>query len=200
MDSSSILNQFHFILASQSPRRHALLKELGLKYDAISLDIDESYPPELIAESIPLFVCNQKAWAFPSASISPKTIVITADTIVWINNSVLGKPANAKEAKQMLQLLSGKKHEVITGVCLRSQRQTTSFYSNTSVWFKPLSADEIHFYIETYKPCDKAGAYGIQEWIGLVGIERIEGSYFNVVGLPVQQLYTELLVFCKNMS
>ncbi|MEI8201645.1 MAG: Maf family nucleotide pyrophosphatase [Bacteroidota bacterium] len=192
------LNQFHLVLASQSPRRHTLLTQLGLKFDVLSLDIDESYPPELTAEAIPLYVCQQKSLAYPEADISPKTIVITADTIVWINETVLGKPDDAEDAKRMLRQLSGNKHEVITGVCLRSQHQSITFSINTGVWFKPLTDEEIELYVENFKPFDKAGAYAIQEWIGFIGIHRIEGSYFNVVGLPVQRLYTELLAFCEK--
>ncbi len=198
MNPLSTFSRFNFILASASPRRRELLSGLGLKFETVSMNIDESYPENLSAEEIPIFVCKEKAKAFPAEKIGKDTIVITADTIVWINGIVLGKPADAKEARQMLRILSGNKHEVITGVCLRSINQTTTFFINSGVWFKELKEDEIQYYIENFKPFDKAGAYGIQEWIGYIGIHRIEGSYFNVMGLPIQKLYTELIEFCSN--
>ncbi len=175
-----------------------MLTQLGLNFEVCALNIDESYPLELTAEEIPLYVCLNKSLAFPDKDITPNTIVITADTIVWIDDFVLGKPDGEADAKAMLRCLSGKKHEVITGVCLRSEKQTARFWVNTGVWFKPLTGEEIDYYVENFKPFDKAGAYAIQEWIGFIGINRIEGSYFNVVGLPVQRLYTELLDFCEK--
>ena len=198
MQTIEKLNSFHLILASESPRRRNLLTQLGLNFEVCALNIDESYPLELTAEEIPLYVCLNKSLAFPDKDITPNTIVITADTIVWIDDFVLGKPDGEADAKAMLRCLSGKKHEVITGVCLRSEKQTARFWVNTGVWFKPLTGEEIDYYVENFKPIDKSGAYAIQEWIGFIGINRIEGSYFNVVGLPVQRLYTELLDFCEK--
>ncbi len=189
------LKNFDIILASQSPRRQELLKGLGLNFRIIPGNIDESYPPELKGKEIALFLAEKKAKALKSLLTNSDTILITADTIVWLENENLGKPSNRSEAIQMLQKLSGRQHEVITGVCLSSVKQTMLFHSVTKVFFKNLSDEEIEFYIDNYHPYDKAGAYGIQEWIGYIGISRIEGSYFNVVGLPVQELYEELKKF-----
>ena len=186
---------FELILASKSPRRQQLLKDLGFDFKVVTKDVDESFPSQLQAQEIPLYLCEHKANSFTEELKSDKTLVITADTIVWIENQVLNKPENFDDAVRMLQLLSGKMHEVFTGVCLKSKHKTKTFYAATKVYFKPLSADEIHYYITNYKPYDKAGAYGAQEWMGYVGVEKIEGSYFNVMGLPVKELYEELMLF-----
>ena len=186
---------FELILASKSPRRQQLLKDLGFDFKVVTKDVDESFPLQLQAQEIPLYLCEHKANSFIEELKSDKTLVITADTIVWIENQVLNKPENFDDAVRMLQLLSGKMHEVFTGVCLKSKHKTKTFYAATKVYFKPLSADEIHYYITNYKPYDKAGAYGAQEWMGYVGVEKIEGSYFNVMGLPVKELYEELMLF-----
>ena len=183
-----------FILASKSPRRQYLLKELGLEFEIASRDVDESFPAELKREEIPLYLCNKKAEAF-SDILSDNTIVITADTIVWVENRVLNKPADEKEAKEMLKMLSGKIHEVYTGCCIRSAKRSKSFHALTKVYFKKLSDEEINYYVSTFNPYDKAGAYGAQEWIGYIAVEKIEGSYFNVMGLPVKELYEELINF-----
>lgn len=188
------LNQFRFILASKSPRRQYLLQELGIPFELQTKDVDESFPEHLRGEEIPLFLCRKKADAF-EGSLDERTIVITADTIVWINGHVLNKPADAEEAKVMLRELSGNRHEVYTGVCLKSGKKEIAFAVRTDVYFKELTTGEIEYYVETYKPFDKAGAYGAQEWIGYVGVERIEGSYFNVMGLPVKEMYEELVSF-----
>ncbi len=188
------LKKHNLLLASKSPRRQFLLKELGLKFEVRTKEVDESFPDHLKAEEIPLYLCEKKAAAFDE-ELKDETIVITADTIVWINGQVLNKPKNFVDAVRMLTLLSGKTHEVYTGVCLRSKSKTRSFYALTKVTFKPLTLQEIEFYIKNYAPYDKAGSYGAQDWLGLVAVERIEGTYFNVMGLPMKELYEELLSF-----
>jgi septum formation protein len=188
------LKKYKFILASQSPRRQFLLKELGLDFEVRTRDVDESFPEGLKAQEIPLYLCEKKAAAFDE-ELDDNTIVITADTIVWIKEQVLNKPKDFDDAVKMLTLLSGNMHEVYTGVCLRSRTKTKSFFALTKVYFKPLTKEEIEYYITTCKPFDKAGAYGAQEWMGYVGIDKIEGTYFNVMGLPLRELYEELLKF-----
>jgi len=164
-------------------------------------ETDETYPPELQREEIPLFLARIKANAFLQAvNIPDHAIVVTADTVVWINNQALGKPADRKEAIDMLAALSGNMHHVYTGVCLTTNRRQRSFFDESKVYFKKLTVAEISFYVDNFKPFDKAGAYGIQEWIGLTGIEKIEGSYHNIVGLPIQKLYTELCNFAEDSS
>jgi septum formation protein len=188
------INKFRIILASRSPRRKELLKELGLNFEVIVKDWDERYPSHLKAEEIALYLARAKARPFRSG-IRNNEIVITADTIVWCNNKVLDKPADRDDAFKILKELSGNTHRVITGVCLLSKTMFTSFFSSTSVTFSELTHDEIEFYIDGFRPYDKAGAYGIQEWIGLAACSHIEGSYFNVMGLPVGQVYHELQKF-----
>lgn len=188
------LKKHNLILASKSPRRQYLMKELGLDFEVHTKEVDESFPENLKAQEIPLYLCQKKADAFDE-ELTDNTIVITADTIVWIDNQVLNKPENFDDAVRMLKLLSGKRHEVYTGICLRSKRKTKTFYALTSVYFKELSQEEIEYYINNFNPYDKAGAYGAQEWIGYIAVEKIEGSYFNVMGLPVRELYEELLKF-----
>ena len=191
------INQFEIILASASPRRRFLLGELGLKFETRdNHNADESYPDHLQSEDIPLYLAKQKAHAYASC-IKEKTILITADTIVWLNQEVIGKPRDKEDAIEMLHKLSGKMHYVFTGVCLNSIRKETSFTAESKVFFRNLTAEEISFYVDRFNPVDKAGAYGIQEWIGYIGVERIEGSYFNVMGLPVQKLYSALLRFIE---
>lgn len=186
--------KYNFILASKSPRRQFLLKELGLNFTVHTKDVDESFPESLKAQDIPLYLCKKKAEAF-DVDIAENTIVITADTIVWIEAQVLNKPENYDDAVRMLKKLSGKMHEVYTGVCLKSKNKTVAFYALTKVYFKELSDFEIDFYVKNYNPYDKAGAYGAQEWIGYIAVEKIEGSYFNVMGLPVKEVYEQLLLF-----
>jgi len=192
---SELAKKYRIILASQSPRRQQLLKELGLDFEVMAVDIDETYPPSLKGKDIAVFLSELKAKAYDSKNLYENCLIITADTIVWQNGQILPKPVDYNDAVRILQTLSGNVHEVITGVSLRTKNKLRSFHSITKVYFKNLTLEEIHHYIEHYKPYDKAGAYGIQEWIGYIGIERIEGSYFNVVGLPVQRLYSELLNF-----
>ncbi|MDQ3112469.1 MAG: Maf family nucleotide pyrophosphatase [Bacteroidota bacterium] len=195
------LNQFRFILASKSPRRQFLLTELGIPFELVTKEVDESFPDHLRKDEIPLFLARKKADAFAGirgdakSDLDEKTIVITADTIVWINDHVLNKPENAEEASVMLRELSGNRHEVFTGVCLKSAKKEIAFSVRTVVYFRELTEGEIAYYISTYKPFDKAGAYGAQEFIGYIGVEKIEGSYFNVMGLPVKELYEELVKF-----
>jgi septum formation protein len=188
------LKKYHFILASKSPRRQYLLKELGLHFEIQTKEVDESFPKQLRAQEIPLYLSEKKANEF-EGELTDQTIVITSDTIVWIENQVLNKPVDKADAIRMLQLLSGKMHEVYTGVCLKSKHKTQSFYACTNVYFKPLSLQEIEYYVNNFSPYDKAGAYGAQEWIGYIAVDKIEGSYFNVMGLPVKELYEHLLKF-----
>ena len=188
------LNKYEIILASKSPRRQQLLNDLGLEFTVQSLDISEKFPEGLSMTEVPVYLAELKANAFLSL-LKENQLVITADTIVWLDGKVLNKPANHDEGFRMLKDLSGKKHQVVTGVCLLTSEKRISFYSSTDVWFKELSDNEIQFYLENYRPYDKAGAYGIQEWIGYIGISRIEGSFFNVMGLPVQNVYEHLRTF-----
>ena len=184
---------YHIILASNSPRRKELLTGLGLEYEVRTLPgIDESYPETLQGEEIPMYISSQKAAAYLEA-LKENELLITADTIVWLDGRVLGKPADEEEACQMLRDLSGRTHQVITGVTLATTAFQRSFSSVSQVTFAPLTEEEIKYYVTHYHPMDKAGSYGVQEWIGFIGVERIEGSYFNVMGLPVQRLYRELI-------
>jgi len=190
------LNRFRIILASRSPRRQQLLRELGLDFETVIRDYDESYPEFLSGEEIARHVSMAKALLFKD-EISDNEIVITADTIVWCNNSILGKPVDRDDAIRIIKAISGNTHEVITAVTLLSPDREITFSETTKVTFETLSEEEIKFYIDKFAPYDKAGAYGIQEWIGIAGCSRIEGSYFNVVGLPVQRLYKELREFVR---
>jgi len=190
---------YQLILASASPRRKELLAGLNIPFEVRLIDgIDETYPPELPTDEVPLYISQKKAAAY-KANISPHTIVLTADTVVVCNEQILGKPIDEADARRMLQMLSGKTHRVITGVTLLVEGNSKSFSVATDVSFKPLSATEIDYYIRTFKPFDKAGAYGIQEWIGYIGVTAINGSYFNVMGLPVQRIYEELRTLGINI-
>jgi septum formation protein len=189
------LRNRHIILASQSPRRRHLLAQIGLEFTVVSADIDESYPEGLSPDEIAVYLAEKKAAHFEELLQDPKNILITADTLVLINGSILGKPENHEGARIMLRTLSGRMHQVVTGVCIRDRSKECSFTAWTDVWFKELEDREIDHYLEHFKPYDKAGAYGIQEWIGYIAIHRIDGSYFNVMGLPVQRLYEELRHF-----
>lgn len=186
---------YQLILASASPRRKELLAGLNIPFEVRLIDgIDETYPPELPIDEVPLYISQKKAAAY-KANISPHTIVLTADTVVVCNEQILGKPIDEADARRMLQMLSGKTHRVITGVTFLVEGNSKSFSVATDVSFKSLSAAEIDYYIRTFKPFDKAGAYGIQEWIGYIGVTAINGSYFNVMGLPVQRIYEELRIY-----
>jgi septum formation protein len=184
----SHLRDRQFILASKSPRRKALLEELGLKFETRTKDIDEKFPPALQREEIPRYLSRLKASAFKD-ELSDREILITSDTIVWFENKVLEKPSDRNEAIDMISTLSGSVHEVVSAITVSDPNKSETAHSITRVSFIELSKKEIEFYVDHYKPYDKAGAYGIQEWIGLIGVDRIEGSYFNVVGLPVHELY-----------
>ena len=185
----------NIILASKSPRRQFLLSELGIYFQVIdNLKVEENYPATLKKTEIPVYLAVKKSEALHD-KMDDNTLLITADTIVWCNKKVLTKPAGRDDAIQILRELSGLKHKVITGVCLKSRKKTITFHSLTSVKFRKLHTQEIIYYVDQYKPFDKAGAYGIQEWIGYIGVESISGSYFNVMGLPVSKLYENLLSF-----
>ena len=186
------LKKYKIILASNSPRRRELLSGLGVDYEVkIVPGIDETYPESLNGEEIPVYIAQEKANAY-RASLQPDELVITADTIVCVDGMVLGKPVDEADACRMLRMLSGRTHQVITGVCLTTVDFQKSFASVTEVTFDTLSDEEIGYYVEKYRPMDKAGSYGVQEWIGFVGVTGLKGSYYNVMGLPVQRLYKEL--------
>jgi len=189
------LDKYDVVLASGSPRRHTLLKDLGIGFRVEQRPLDEKFPPGMDEEEIALYLSRLKADAFGEDFFSDNTMLITADTIVCLDGLVLGKPVNREDAFEMLQRLSGKKHQVITGMCIRTYDKEVNFSVTTDVYFKDLEEDEIAFYVDSFKPYDKAGAYGIQEWIGFAGIEKIEGSFYNVMGLPVHRLYEELRKF-----
>lgn len=186
------LKKYHIILASNSPRRRELLSGLGVDYEVRTLPgVDESYPDTLSGEDIPVYISREKAAAY-LPSIAPDELIITADTIVWLDGRVLGKPADEADACWMLRELSGRTHQVITGVTLSTAAFQKSFAVTSEVEFAPLTEEEITYYVDHYRPLDKAGAYGVQEWIGFIGVRRLSGSYFNVMGLPIQRLYQEL--------
>lgn len=187
------LEKYKVILASGSPRRRELMAGLGVNYEVRILpDVDESYPDTLQGEEIPLYIAKEKADAY-IPMMQPDELIITADTIVWLDGKVLGKPRDREDALQMLRTMSGRTHEVFTGVCITTTDWQRSFTAQTEVRFATLSEDEIIYYVDNCKPMDKAGAYGVQEWIGFIGVENISGSYYNIMGLPVQKLYRELL-------
>ena len=187
------LEKYKVILASGSPRRRELMAGLGVNYEVRILpDVDESYPDTLQGEEIPLYIAKEKADAY-IPMMQPDELIITADTIVWLDGKGLGKPRDREDALQMLRTMSGRTHEVFTGVCITTTDWQRSFTAQTEVRFATLSEDEIIYYVDNFKPMDKAGAYGVQEWIGFIGVENISGSYYNIMGLPVQKLYRELL-------
>jgi len=185
------LKKYNVILASKSPRRQQFFKDLDIDFTIQLKEVEEIYPPELKGIEITDFLADLKSQAF--TNLSEKDLLITSDTIVWLEENALGKPKNAEDAFKMLRSLSGKKHEVITSISIKSKNYQKIINDITTVTFKELSDSEINYYITNYKPFDKAGAYGIQEWIGFIAIEKLEGSYFNVVGLPVHKLYKELM-------
>lgn len=187
------LKKYKVILASNSPRRKELLAGLGVDYEVRTLpDVDESYPETLQGADIPLYIAKEKADAYV-AMMQPGELMITVDTIVWLDGKVLGKPRDREDALQMLRTMSGRTHEVFTGVCITTTDWQRSFTAQTEVRFATLSEEEIAYYVDNFQPMDKAGAYGVQEWIGFIGVENISGSYYNIMGLPVQKLYRELL-------
>lgn len=186
-----LLKDRRLILASQSPRRSFFLKELNLDFEIRIKEVAENYPTHLQGKEISEYLAKLKASPF-TGTLQAQEILITADTIVWLEGKALGKPKNKKEAFEMLKSLSGKKHDVISSIALTTINNQIIISDTTQVIFKKLTEEEIHFYIETFKPFDKAGSYGIQEWIGYIGIEKINGSYFNVMGFPVQKFYMAL--------
>lgn len=185
---------YQYVLGSKSPRRQQLLSELGLSFTIRNIEVEENYPDGLSMVEIPVYLAVKKAEPL-LGNLTKSELLITADTIVWLDGEVLGKPGDRIHAFEILNKLSGRIHQVVTGVCLSTSNKQKTFFSVTDVEFKQLNKFEIEHYIEMCKPFDKAGAYGIQEWIGLAGITSIRGSYYNVVGLPVQQLYEELISF-----
>lgn len=188
------LNDIKLVLASKSPRRQQLLKDIGVDFEIRIKEVEEIYPPELKGKEVALFLSELKAAAFKN-SLFPDETLLTSDTIVCLGDKILGKPKDKEHAVDMLNELSGKKHVVITAVTLTSTTKQASFSVSTEVFFKQLSVNEINYYVENYQPFDKAGSYGIQEWIGYIGIEKIVGSYFNVMGLPVKEVYEALIEF-----
>ena len=183
---------YNIILGSQSPRRQELLHGLDVNFTVnVIAGLEENYPATLQGEDIPMFLAQQKADAYRN-TLTPQDMLITADTIVWLDGIVYGKPKDEADAKKMLRALSGKTHDVITGVCVTTTERQETFAAISKVTFASFSDDEINYYIEKYQPMDKAGSYGVQEWIGYIGVERIDGSFYNVMGLPVQRLYTLL--------
>ena len=185
------LKKYNVILASKSPRRQQFFKDLDIDFTVQLKEVDEIYPKELIGFEITDFLANLKSKSF--TDLNENELLITSDTIVWLDNKAFGKPKNEAEAYIMLQELSGKKHKVITSISIKNKNFQKIINDTTLVYFKELSNDEINYYIKNYQPYDKAGAYGIQEWIGYIAIDKIEGSYFNVAGLPVHKLYKELM-------
>jgi len=187
-----INNGYKIILASNSPRRRELLAGLGLPFEVKVLDgIDESYPSSLRSSEVAQYIAEKKADAYRDV-IGPREIIITADTVVIVGDDILGKPADEADAERMLHEISGRTHQVTTGVCLLTSDRRQSFSVTTDVTFKELSDDEVRYYVSRYHPFDKAGAYGIQEWIGYIGVTSLRGSYYNVMGLPVQRIHATL--------
>ncbi len=182
---------YKLYLASQSPRRQQLMADAGLEFETIKYEVDEIFPDDIAPHDVPLFLAKLKSDSFPK-ELSSHDIVITADTVVISRGEILGKPKGEDGAREMLRRLSGEEHLVTTGVYIKSKNSQRGFSSHTKVWFRELTDEEIDYYITQYSPLDKAGSYGIQEWIGYIGVERIEGSFYNVMGLPIQKLYCEL--------
>lgn len=192
------LEPYRLLLASQSPRRRELMTGCGLPYEpAPKYDCEELYPAGLPAEEVPLYLSRLKSEAYPTR-LAPNDILLTADTVVVSDGEVLGKPHGREDAVGMLRRLSGRRHTVVSGVTFRTPERMHTFAAKSSVWFRPLADEEIAYYLDTYRPYDKAGSYGIQEWIGYAAIEKINGSFYNVMGLPIQKLYTELDKFLQE--
>ena len=191
----SNLNKYHIILASKSPRRQELLRGMGMDFEILTKETDERFPSDMPLDEVPKYLSLQKSLAFTDDELPADYLLITSDTVVICEGEILGKPKDREDAARMLRLLSGKTHHVVTGVTVRSAEKTESFAVRSNVTFAQLDADEIDYYIEHCKPFDKAGAYGIQEWIGYVGISGLEGSFYNVMGLPTRKLYGVLKAF-----
>ena len=191
----SNLKKYHIILASKSPRRQELLRGMGVEFEILTKETSEDYPQELPLDEVPKYLSLQKSLAFNDDELPSNYLLITSDTVVICEGEILGKPKDREDAERMLRLLSGKTHHVVTGVTVRSAKKTESFAVRSNVTFAELEAEEIDYYIEHCKPYDKAGAYGIQEWIGYVGISGLDGSFYNVMGLPTRKLYGALKAF-----
>ena len=191
----SNLNKYQIILASKSPRRQELLRGMGVEFSIMTKETDESFPAEMPLDEVPKYLSLQKSLAFTDDELPTDYLLITSDTVVICEGEILGKPKDKEDAERMLRLLSGKTHHVVTGVTVRSAQKTESFGVRSNVTFAELDEEEINYYIEHCKPYDKAGAYGIQEWIGYVGISGLEGSFYNVMGLPTRRLYQCLKSF-----
>lgn len=189
------LDKYDVILASKSPRRQELLAGMGVKFRVMTRDVVEDYPPLLPAVDVPAFLSRKKASAFEKNELPENYLVIASDTVVIIDNQILGKPKDADDATRMLRLLSGRTHKVVSGVTIKTKDVTETFSAVSDVTFNILNDNEIHFYIEKYRPFDKAGAYGVQEWIGYIGVSAVKGSFYNVMGLPTQMLYQTLKKF-----
>jgi septum formation protein len=193
------LQEYSLVLASASPRRRQLMEEAGFRFRTATVEYTEEWPAHLNGRETAEFLAAGKSRAW-GETVDPGQIIITADTVVWCHDTLLGKPQDEEEAMHFLRLLSGCRHEVITGICLRDSARSHTFSVTTGVTFRKLAEEEIIYYVRNFQPLDKAGAYGIQEWIGLRGITRIEGSYYNVVGMPVSDLYAGLLNFTGNQT
>jgi septum formation protein len=193
-----ILRHYNLILGSKSPRRQELLKALGLHYNLVEYHVDEDYPLHLQAAEIAEYLCELKADAYDDTLLEKDSILVTADTIVWLDGKYIGKPSDRGEAIEMLKQLSGKQHSVYSGICLKSKTRKIVFHAHTRVNFGVLLPEEIEYYVTHYVPFDKAGSYGIQDWIGYIGITGIEGCYYNVMGFPVQLFYEKLTQFIED--
>ncbi len=189
------LKDYRILLASGSPRRQQFFKELNLDYEIELIPVEEKYPATLVSNEITNFLAQLKASVY--TDLQPNDLLITSDTIVWHDDKALGKPANIKEAFEMLKILSGTTHKVITSVCFTTLKEQVTIHDTTTVWFKKLTDEEINYYIKNHNTLDKAGAYGIQDWIGAIGVEKIEGSYNNVMGLPSHLVYKTLMRIAK---
>lgn len=189
------LKKYNIILASKSPRRQELLKGIGINFSILTKEVDESYSKNISVFDVAPFLSLKKAKAFDESELPENYLIITADTVVIVDDTILGKPKTVEDATNMLRLLSGKKHSVVTGVTIHTKDKTKTFSVTSKVSFEVLDEEEIEFYVNEYKPFDKAGSYGIQEWIGYIGVNAVEGSYFNVMGLPTQKLYQMLKRF-----
>lgn len=189
------LKKYNVVLASKSPRRQELLKGVGIEFTVLTKDVDESYPSTMSVYDVAPYLSVKKAKAFDNTDLPENYMIITADTVVVVDDKILGKPKDEDEAREMLGLISGKKHSVITGVTVRTNDKIKTFSVVSKVSFDMLDKDEIDYYVNNFRPYDKAGAYGIQEWIGYIGVNHVEGSYFNVMGLPTQKLYKMLKSF-----
>jgi septum formation protein len=193
-----ILRHYNLLLGSKSPRRQDLLKALGLHYTLVDIDVEEVYPQHLQGADIARYLCELKADAFKSTRLPEDSILVTADTIVWLDGKYIGKPSGKADAIEMLKQLSGRQHSVFSGICLKSSKRKVVFHAHTLVKFRELAMEEIDYYVNHHKPYDKAGSYGIQDWIGYIGISGIEGCYYNVMGFPVEMFYEHLTQFIAS--